>query len=48
MKHRKHGKDLSGPALEVIKRMVKGEKVLQENSGLSAREWDELMNLINN
>ena len=48
MKHRKHGKDLSGPALEVIKKMVKGQKISQEESGLSAREWGELMNLLNN
>jgi hypothetical protein len=31
----------------VIKRMVKGEEVSQENSGLSAREWNELSDLIN-
>jgi thymidylate synthase (FAD) len=48
MKNRKDGKELSGAALEVIKKMVKGKKVDQENSGLSAREWGELMNLLNN
>jgi len=47
MKHRKEGKELSGAALEVVKKMVKGEKIDQENSGLSAREWGELMNLLN-
>jgi thymidylate synthase (FAD) len=46
MKHRKSGKELSGAALEVIKKMTKGEKVEQENSGLSAREWGELMDLL--
>jgi thymidylate synthase (FAD) len=46
MKHRKDGKDLSGPALAVIKKMVNGQKVSQEDSGLSAREWDELQNLL--
>ena len=30
----------------VIKKMVKGEKVEQENSGLSAREWGELQGLL--
>lgn len=46
MKHRKDGKEVSGAALEVIKKMVNGEKIDQENSGLSAREWGELMNLL--
>ncbi len=46
MKHRKEGKELSGAALEVIKRMIKGEKIKQENSGLSAREWGELINIL--
>ncbi len=46
MKHRKDGKELSGAALEVVKKLVKGENVVQENSGLSAREWGELMNLL--
>lgn len=44
MKNQKDGKNLSGPALEVVKKMLKGEKVEQENSGLSSREWSELMN----
>ncbi len=48
MKHRKDGKELSGAALEVIKKMLKGEKIDQENSGLSAREWGELQELLNN
>ena len=46
-KYRKNGKELSGAAIEVIKKMVKGEQVTQENSGLSTREWGELQNLIN-
>ncbi len=45
-KYRRDGKELSGAAIEVIKKMVKGEKVTQENSGLSLREWNELMNVI--
>ena len=43
IKNNKTGKNFSGPALETIKKMLNGEKVLQENSGLSAREWGELM-----
>jgi len=46
MKHRKDGKEVSGAALEVIKKLVKGDKIDQENSGLSTREWGELMNLL--
>ncbi len=48
MKNQKDGKNLSGPALEAVKKMLKGEKVEQENSGLSSREWSELMSLIKN
>ncbi len=43
IKNNKTGKNFSGPALEIIKKMLNGEKVLQENSGLSPREWGELM-----
>ena len=43
IKNNKSGKNFSGPALEIIKKMLNGEKVLQENSGLSPREWGELM-----
>lgn len=37
------GARLSGPALAVVKRMIAGEKVEQAGSGLSKREWTELM-----
>ncbi len=46
IKHRKSGKELSGAALEVVKKLVKGEKVTQEGSGLSKREWEELQSLL--
>jgi thymidylate synthase (FAD) len=46
MKHQKDGKNVAGPALEVIKKMLKGEKVIQEASGLSVREWGELEKLL--
>ena len=36
------GAQLSGPALAVVRRMLKGEDVCLEDSGLSAREWREL------
>ena len=46
-KHRMSGKELSGAALEVIKKMIKGENIDQQQSGLSSREWQELMVIIN-
>jgi thymidylate synthase (FAD) len=42
IKNRKNGKELSGAALAVIRKMIKGEIVNQESSGLSIREWNEL------
>lgn len=33
---------LSGTGKDVIRRMIEGEKVSQETSGLTKREWDEL------
>jgi len=48
IKHHKNGQNISAPALEVIKKMLKGEQVTQENSGLSAREWGELEKILNN
>ena len=41
--HRLHGSRLSRSGLGVVKRMIAGEKVTQETSGLTKREWDELM-----
>lgn len=46
--HRLHSATFSRTALDVIKRMIKGEKVLQETSGLSKREWVELENSLRN
>ncbi len=46
VKHHKNGQNISQPALEVIKKMLKGEKVAQENSGLSMREWSELEQIL--
>lgn len=40
--HRLHGSRLSRTGLAVVKRMIAGEKVTQETSGLTKREWDEL------
>ena len=35
--------ELSAPGLSVVKRMLAGETVEQRDSGLSPREWRELM-----
>jgi thymidylate synthase (FAD) len=37
------GVRLSGPALKIVRRLLAGEAVVQEESGLSKREWSELM-----
>jgi len=39
--YRLGGATLSGKALECIRRMLKGEEVTQENSGMSKGEWRE-------
>jgi thymidylate synthase (FAD) len=44
--HRLHGSRLSRSGLGVVKRMIAGEKVTQETSGLTKREWDELMGML--
>ena len=41
--YRVNALELSGPAREILKRMLAGEKVTAETSGLSGREWRELM-----
>ena len=44
--YRLNALDLSGPALAVLRRMLGGEKVTVEDSGLSPREWRELMDAL--
>ncbi len=41
--YRMNAVQLSAQMREIVKRMINGEKVTQENSGLSMREWQELM-----
>ncbi len=41
--HVMSGVHLSGQALDVVRRMLAGQAVTQEDSGLSKREWRELM-----
>jgi thymidylate synthase (FAD) len=40
--YRLNSAHLSGPGLEAVKRLIAGENVTQEDSGLNKREWDEL------
>ncbi|NDF12836.1 MAG: FAD-dependent thymidylate synthase [Proteobacteria bacterium] len=40
--YRLHGVNLSKTGMDVVRRLIGGEKVTQENSGLGAREWREL------
>ena len=46
IEHRKSGASVSKTGLEIIRKMIKGEQVDQESSGMSKREWDELMALL--
>ena len=41
--HRLGGAHLSASALAAVKRLIAGEAVTQEASGLGKREWSELM-----
>jgi len=40
------GARLSRAGIDIVRRMLDGEDVTQEDSGLSKREWDELMALL--
>ena len=44
--HRLGGARLSASALQVVRRMLAGETVTQDQSGLGKREWGELMALL--
>jgi thymidylate synthase (FAD) len=44
--YRQKGVHLSRTGLEVVRRMIKGEVVTQENSGLTSREWGELVKIL--
>ncbi|WP_299719438.1 FAD-dependent thymidylate synthase [uncultured Tateyamaria sp.] len=45
--YRMGGATLSATALTCIQRMLKGEEVTQENSGMSKGEWREFMGVVN-
>jgi thymidylate synthase (FAD) len=44
--YRLGGATLSAPALACLKRMLAGEAVTQETSGMSKREWGEFMEVV--
>jgi thymidylate synthase (FAD) len=46
MEYEHGGVRLSATALEVVKRMIAGETIEQENSNLSKREWRELIAIL--
>jgi thymidylate synthase (FAD) len=46
MDYRMDGAELSAKGIGTIRRMLKGEVVEQEGSGLSPREWRELRALL--
>ena len=43
MDYRVGGTDVSAKGKEVLKKLIKGDKVDMNQSGLSKREWNELM-----
>ena len=44
--YRLNAQQFSGPAMACLKRMLAGEEVTRENSGMSAGEWRELESLL--
>jgi len=44
--HRVEGVTLSGKAIKVVKKLISGVHINQEESGMSKREWHELMEVI--
>lgn len=47
VEHRMNSANISRKGLVVLKRMLSGEEVSQEESGMSKREWAELMDVLN-
>jgi thymidylate synthase (FAD) len=46
LEHRMHAATISATGLKVIRRLIAGEKVTQQDSGLSPREWRELTEIL--
>ena len=47
MDYRVGGTEVSAKGKEIIQKLIKGEKINMEQSGLSKREWNELMEAFN-
>ena len=47
MDYRVGGTEVSSKGNKVIQKLIKGEKISMEDSGLSKREWNELMTSFN-
>ena len=47
MDYRVGGTEVSSKGKEIIKKLIKGEEISLEQSGLSKREWNELMEAFN-
>ena len=43
MDYRVGGTEISSKGKKIIKKLIKGENISMEDSGLSKREWNELM-----
>lgn len=48
VEHSMNGTNISRKGMEVIRQMIDGKEVSQESSGMSKREWSELMAVIEN
>ncbi len=44
--YRLNAANISGPSLDIVKRMIGGEKITQESSGINKREWEELAKVL--
>ena len=44
--HRLNNTQLSGRGTEIVKKLLRGEEISQEDSGMSKREWTELMEVL--
>lgn len=47
IKYRKNAVNLSEAAMDCMRRLIKGEQVTQENSGMGQREWNEFVETLN-
>lgn len=46
VEYRQKGACISKTGLQVVRRMINGDVVTQENSGLATREWNELLSIL--